>query len=139
MHRLVGEGTRLAEADLFVGYATVKVRNVLGELEDFLDVRRPRVREGPAPPPPEGGASSGGSADKHFKVRRIRAPRRKRHRGSERHQRKGKRHPKNARRVPFLKEKEAAKKIRKRQPALCPPRGDQLQETKTAENLQGRG
>ena len=44
----MAEGTRL-EADLFVGYSTVKVRNLLGELEDFLDAHRPRPGEGTAP------------------------------------------------------------------------------------------
>ena len=60
LHRLIGEGTRLQEADLFVGYATVKLRNVLGEIQDFLDVHPLREREGSAPPPPEGGGLTRG-------------------------------------------------------------------------------
>lgn len=57
--RLVIEGTRV-EPDLFVGYATIKVRNLLGELEDFLDAHRPQEREGPAHPPPVTGGKAGG-------------------------------------------------------------------------------
>ena len=60
LHRLVIEGTRY-EADLFVSYATVRVRNVVGELEDFLEAHRPEARERAAPPPPLAGTQ--GSSD----------------------------------------------------------------------------
>ncbi|CAK9033956.1 Pentatricopeptide repeat-containing protein At3g06920 [Durusdinium trenchii] len=107
--RVVTEGTRI-EPDLFVGYATIKVRNLVGELEDFLDAHRPQVREEPALPPPVTGDSSverppaehrGPGSEKEVKQKEVRHQEASKEKGSKarqeekapRHAEASKKHP----------------------------------------------
>ena len=106
---MVTEGTRI-EPDLFVGYATIKVRNLVGELEDFLDAHRPQVREEPALPPPVTGDSSverppaehrGPGSEKEVKQKEVRHQEASKEKGSKarqeekapRHAEASKKHP----------------------------------------------
>ena len=55
--RVVATGSQLPG---FVGYATLRVRNVLGELQDYIEANPPVAREGAARPPPPQPVRPGG-------------------------------------------------------------------------------
>ena len=60
LHRIIRAGTFSSATQACLDFATVRVRNLIGELSDFVDAHQPGTGEGLAHPPSRAGGSDGG-------------------------------------------------------------------------------